>query len=81
MGSEAAKSSGYVSSTAPGFANEKKVDHAALVIEVCPMQLTYPRLLYDTNTHCTALFESVLPPQRSSVAFKPHRTLYCLSHS
>ncbi|OWZ51735.1 hypothetical protein C351_03530 [Cryptococcus neoformans c8] len=34
MGSEAAKSSGYVSSTAPGFANEKKVDHAALVIEL-----------------------------------------------
>ncbi|KIR26900.1 hypothetical protein I309_04279 [Cryptococcus deuterogattii LA55] len=34
MGSEATKTSGYVSSTAPGFANEKKVDHAALVIEL-----------------------------------------------
>ncbi|WVF72135.1 hypothetical protein IAT40_006947 [Kwoniella sp. CBS 6097] len=33
QGSEAGSASGYVS-TAPGFANEKKVDHAALVIEL-----------------------------------------------
>lgn len=33
MASEAGAASGYVS-TAPGFANEKKVDHAALVIEL-----------------------------------------------
>ncbi|WVQ98716.1 hypothetical protein IAU59_005847 [Kwoniella sp. CBS 9459] len=33
QGSEAGSVSGYVS-TAPGFANEKKVDHAALVIEL-----------------------------------------------
>jgi hypothetical protein len=33
MGSEAGSAAGYVS-TAPGFANEKKVDHAGLVIEV-----------------------------------------------
>lgn len=33
LGSEAGAASGYVS-TAPGFANEKKVDHAGLVIEV-----------------------------------------------
>jgi hypothetical protein len=33
MASESGAASGYVS-TAPGFANEKKVDHAALVIEL-----------------------------------------------
>ncbi|WVQ77984.1 hypothetical protein IAT38_000065 [Cryptococcus sp. DSM 104549] len=33
LSSEAGAASGYVS-TAPGFANEKKVDHAALVIEL-----------------------------------------------
>jgi hypothetical protein len=33
LGSEAGATSGYVS-TAPGFANEKKVDHAGLVVEV-----------------------------------------------
>ncbi|WWD15882.1 hypothetical protein CI109_100306 [Kwoniella shandongensis] len=33
LGSEAGAASGYVS-TAPGFANEKKVDHSALIIEL-----------------------------------------------
>jgi hypothetical protein len=33
MASEAGSTAGYVA-TAPGFANEKKVDHAAVIIEV-----------------------------------------------
>ena len=33
LGSEAGSTAGYVA-TAPGFANEKKVDHAGLVVEV-----------------------------------------------
>lgn len=56
MGSEAAKTSGYVSSTAPGFANEKKVDHAALVIEVCPAKSTYLSSIALILTHIAQLF-------------------------
>ena len=33
MSSEAGAASGYVSA-APGYANEKKVDHAALIVDV-----------------------------------------------
>jgi hypothetical protein len=32
--SEIGTAGGYIS-TAPGFANEKKVDHAGLIVEVC----------------------------------------------
>lgn len=40
MNSEAGSASGYVA-TAPGFANEKKVDHAALIIEVRPFEISF----------------------------------------
>lgn len=56
MGSEAAKTSGYVSSTAPGFANEKKIDHAALVIEVCRYAIDIYVLCFTVLTRVVQLF-------------------------
>lgn len=56
MGSEAAKTSGYVSSTAPGFANEKKIDHAALVIEVCRYAIDIYVICFTVLTRVVQLF-------------------------
>lgn len=81
MSSESGTASGYVSA-APGFANEKKVGHAALIVEVS-VPLTIRRVTLTTQlfTKAYSLTKEQTVPQARLALFIAFRIAETYSSS